>query len=106
MPKYLIEVTYTHDGLKGVKDKGGSARAAVASKLFEELGGKLESFYFAFGGTDVFVVADLPDDVSAAAAALTVSSGGGATTRTVSLLTPAEIDDAVSKYATYSPPGH
>ncbi len=100
-------MTYTHDGLKGVKAKGGSARADVASKLFEELGGKLESFYFAFGGTDVFVIADLPDDVSAAAAALTVSAGGGATTRTVSLLTPAEeIDDAVSKYATYSPPGH
>jgi len=104
VPKYLIEVTYTHDGIKGVKDKGGTARAAVAAKLFEELGGKLEAFYFAFGGTDVFVIADLPDDVSAAAAAITVSAGGGATTRTVSLLTPSEIDDAVSKYATYSPP--
>jgi uncharacterized protein with GYD domain len=105
MPKYLLEVAYTTDGIKGVKDKGGSARLAAATELIEGLGGKIESFYFAFGGTDVFVVADLPNDVTAAAAALTVGAGGGATTRTVSLLTPAQIDDAVSKNVIYRPPG-
>lgn len=105
MSKYLLEVTYTLDGIKGVMDKGGSGRLAAATELIEGLGGKIESFYFAFGGTDVFVVADLPDDVSAAAAALTVGAAGGATTRTVSLLTPAQVDAAVNKKVKFRPPG-
>lgn len=105
MPKYLLEVTYTLDGIKGVRSKGGSARSAAAKELVEGLGGKLESFYFAFGGTDVYAVADLPDNASAAAAALTVTAAGGATVRTVALLSPAEIDAATGKEAAYRPPG-
>ncbi len=105
MSKYLLEVNYTLDGIKGVKAKGGSARVAAATELIEGLGGKLESFYFAFGGTDVYAIADFPDHVSAAAAALAVSAGGGATVRTVVLITDAEIDAAVAKKATYRAPG-
>lgn len=105
MAKYLLEVTYTAEGIKGVKSEGGTAREAAASTLCESLGGKIESFYFAFGSTDVYVVVDFPDDVSAAAAALTVAAGGGATVRTVVLLTPAEVDGAAAKPATYRAPG-
>lgn len=105
MPKYLLEVNYTLDGIKGLKAEGGSARVAAATVLIEGLGGKVESFYFAFGRTDIFVVADFPDNVSAAAAALTVSAGGGATARTVALLTPTELDAAAAKETTYRAPG-
>ncbi len=105
MPKFLLEVSYTLDGIKAVKSQGGSARVAAATELIESLGGKIEGFHFAFGATDVYVVADFPDHVSAASAALTVSAGGGATTRTVLLLTAAEIDAAAAKEATYRPPG-
>jgi uncharacterized protein with GYD domain len=105
MPKYLLEVSYTLDGLRGVKSEGGSARVAAARELVESLGGKLDSFYFAFGDTDVFAVADLPDNTAAAAAAHAVNAGGGATVRTVVLLTAAEIDAAASKTPSYRPPG-
>jgi uncharacterized protein with GYD domain len=105
MPKYMLEVNYTLDGIKGVKAKGGSARVTAALELVEGVGGKIESFHFAFGGTDVYVIADFPDNVSAAAAALTVCAGGGATARTVMLLTPAEVDAAAAKQTTYRPPG-
>jgi len=105
MPKYLLEVNYTLDGIKGLKAEGGSARVAAATTLIESLGGKVESFYFAFGGADVYLVADLPDNVAAAATALAVSAGGGATSRTVVLLTPAEVDTAAKKKTTYRPPG-
>lgn len=105
MPKYLLEVNYTLDGVKGLKSKGGSARVAAAKELVEGLGGKLESFHFAFGKADVYAIADFPDNVSAAAAALAVSAGGGATARTVVLLTPEEADAAAAKQATYRPPG-
>jgi uncharacterized protein with GYD domain len=106
MPKYLLEVNYTLDGIKGVRSEGGSARVAAATELIEGLGGTMESFYFAFGENDAYVIADMPDTVSAAAAALTVCAGGGARVRTVVLLTAIEVDAAAKKQALYRPPGH
>jgi len=61
----------------GVKAQGGSARVAAATELIESVGGKLDHMYFAFGDTDVYCVADLPDNVSAVAVAQAVSAGGG-----------------------------
>ena len=104
MPKYLLEVNYTLDGVRGVVAKGGSARKAAAAAAARSVGGKLDSFYFAFGGTDVYTVADLPDNEAAAALALAVTAGGGAAVRTVVLLTPEEIDAATSKKVKYTPP--
>ena len=105
MPKYLLQVNYTLDGVKGVLAKGGSARKAAAQAAAKSVGGKVESFYFAFGSTDVFVVADLPDNSAAAALALTVTSGGGATVATTVLLTPDELDQAAASKVKYQPPG-
>ena len=105
MPKYLFQTHYTLEGVKGVIAKGGSARKAAAQAAVKSAGGKLESFYFAFGSTDVYVVADLPDNAAAAALALTVSSSGAAPTETTALLTPEEIDSAVGANVKYRPPG-
>ncbi|MGO8872394.1 MAG: GYD domain-containing protein [Acidimicrobiales bacterium] len=99
-------MNYTQPGIKGLKAEGGSARVAAATELIEGLGGKIESFNFAFGGTDAYVIADFPDNTSVAAAALTVCAGGGATVRTTVLLTPAEADAAAAKQTLYRPPGH
>ena len=74
MPKYLLQVSYTLDGVKGVVSKGGSARKAAAQAAAESIEETLESFYFAFGGDDVFTVADLPDNAAAAALALNVTA--------------------------------
>ena len=105
MPKYLIEVNYTVEGVKGLNAEGGSARVAAATALIESLGGTVESFYFAFGGADAYVVADMPDNISVAAAALAVNAGGGATARTVVLLSGADVDAATKMQPTYRPPG-
>jgi uncharacterized protein with GYD domain len=105
MPKYLLEVKYTLEGVQGVVAKGGSARKAAAQAAAKSVGGKLESFHFAFGDTDVVTIADLPDNTAAAGLALAVTAGGGAAVRTVVLLTPDEIDAATQKNVKYSPPG-
>lgn len=105
MAKYLLRVNYTLDGVKGVLAKGGSARKAAASAAAKSAGGKVESFYFAFGDTDVYCVVDLPDNAAAAAMALTVSAGGGATVDTTVLIPPEEIDQAAGKDVKYKPPG-
>jgi uncharacterized protein with GYD domain len=106
MAKYLAKVKYTAPhGTQGLLKDGGTGRVKAATTLIESLGGKVESFYFAFGDVDAFVVLDMPDSVSGAAASLTVSAGGGATVEVVELLTPAEIDAAAKKSPAYSPPG-
>ena len=104
MAKYLLEVNYTIDGIRGVIAGGGSAREKVARAAAKSVGGDVESFHFAFGETDVFVIADLPDNTAAAALALSVSAAGGATVRTVVLLTAAEVDAAAKQQVTYTPP--
>ena len=105
MPKYLFEVKYTLEGMKGLKEKGGTARVAASKAFVEELGGKIESFYFAFGGRDAFIIADMPDNVASAAAGLIVGSSGGVNSAVTVLLTPEEIDEAAKKQSAYKPPG-
>ncbi|MES3002582.1 MAG: GYD domain-containing protein [Pseudomonadota bacterium] len=106
MAKYMLRVKYTAEGAKGLMKDGGSARRSVAKNLAESVGGKIESFHFAFGDTDAFVVAELPDAASAAAIALTVSGSGGATVHTTVLMTPEEVDAASKKSPQYAAPGH
>ncbi|MGD0763054.1 MAG: GYD domain-containing protein [Roseiarcus sp.] len=105
MPKYLFEAHYTAAGAKGVAQEGGTGRRAAIAKMTEGLGGKLETFYYAFGGVDAYVIVDMPDNVSAAAVALAVNQGGGATAKTVVLITPEEMDKAGKKVVDYRPPG-
>lgn len=104
MPKYLFEARYTAEGVKGLVRDGGTARRAAIDKACVSAGGKLEAMYFAFGDVDAYVVADLPDNVSAAALALAVNQAGAATTRTVVLMTAQEVDAAGKKSVAYSPP--
>lgn len=105
MPRYMIEVSYTREGIQGIMKEGGSSRADFVGKMIADLGGSLESFYFAFGEDDVVVIADLPDSETAAAVGLTVGASGAATTKTTVLLTPAEIDTATHKSIAYRAPG-
>jgi uncharacterized protein with GYD domain len=105
MARYLVKASYTVDGAKGVQSAGGSSRRDAVAKMAEGLGGKLESFDFAFGQTDAYVVLDLPDNQSAAAASIAVNVAGGATSEVVVLLTPEEIDAAAKLSVDYQPPG-
>ena len=105
MPKFLIEASYTLDGVRGVQSAGGTSRRDAVAQTAESVGGKLESFYFAFGERDAYVICDLPDNESATAAALKVNASGGATVKTVVLLTPEEVDAAAQRSVEYRPPG-
>lgn len=105
MSKYLFIVSYSPEGLKGVLSEGGTRRRAAVEQLAESVGGSVESFYFAFGGDDAFVVCDLPDDEAAAAVGLTVGASGMASVRTITLLTPGQIDAATKRSPDYRPPG-
>jgi uncharacterized protein with GYD domain len=105
MPKYLIQANYVGEGLKGLLKEGGSSRRAAVEKLFGSVGGRIEAFYYAFGDTDLFIIADVPDNVTAAALSLTVNAAGAATAKVTVLLTAEEIDAAAKKSPMYRPPG-
>lgn len=105
MPKYMFAANYTKTGLEGVQAKGAQARVTALESVLMSLGGTLESFYFAFGAIDVYVVGDLPDDECAAALALAVTSTGAAVTQTIKLLSPEQVDAALAKTVDYQPPG-
>ena len=105
MPKFLIEASYTTDGARGVQSGGGTSRSDAVAKVAESVGGSLESFHFAFGDSDAYVIVDLPDNEAAAAVALTVNASGAVTTKTVVLLTPDEVDAAAKRSVEYRAPG-
>jgi uncharacterized protein with GYD domain len=105
VPKFLVKAAYTPEGVKGIRNAGGSSRRDAVGQALDGLGGTLESLYFAFGDTDVYAIADLPDNEAAAALALTINATGAVTTTTVLLLTPEQVDEAAKRSVTYRAPG-
>ena len=105
MPKYLFQVNYVGEGVKGLLKEGGSSRHAATEKMVQSMGGKIEAYYFCFGEHDCYVIADFPDNATAAAVALTVSASGAVVAKTTVLMTPEELDIAVKKSPSYRAPG-
>ena len=105
MARYLWQVSYTAEGVKGVLSEGGTSRRSMIQKLVEGLGGRVDMFDFAFGADDVYVIAELPDNVTAAAIGLTVAAAGAASIKTVVLISPEEVDEASKKSVDYRAPG-
>jgi uncharacterized protein with GYD domain len=106
MPKYLLKVRYNSDGINGVLRDGGSARRAAADDLAKSVGGAVESFHFAFGDEDAYVICDLPNNKAAATLAMTVSASGRIAISTVPLITVDEVDAiAAGTKPAYTPPG-
>jgi uncharacterized protein with GYD domain len=105
VPKYLIEVSYAAEGVKGLLKDGGSKRRRVAEQALKSAGATMEAFYFAFGDRDAYVIVDAPDHIAVSAAALAINASGAVHSKTVVLLTPEEIDQAAKKRVTYKAPG-
>lgn len=101
MPKYMLKLTYTLDGLKGVRAKGGSSRREATEGAVKSVGGTVENFYFALGETDAYAIVHLPDVTVAAALALAIAAGGEAMVRTVQLVSPEDVDAASGREVGY-----
>jgi uncharacterized protein with GYD domain len=106
MPKYLLAASYTSEGAKGLLKDGGTKRRQAAEQAIKSAGGTLEAFYYAFGAEDAYVIVDAPDHATVAAASVTINASGAVTSKTIVLLTPEEIDQAVKKSVSYRAPGH
>ena len=105
MAKYLAKARYNAEGARALMKEGGSARVAAVTKATKAIGGKVESFYFAYGGDDAFVVVDVPDATSALALSLAVNASGTVTLELVPLLTAKEMDAAAQVVVMFRAPG-
>jgi uncharacterized protein with GYD domain len=97
MARYLIEAAYSRQGISDLI-KTPQDRAEAVRPAIERMGGKMESFYFAFGDYDAVVIAELPDNVAAAALAMAVGSSPGVSRyKTTVLITMSEAMEAMGK---------
>lgn len=105
MPKFLAKARYNADGARALIKEGGSSRMAAVTKAAKTIGGRIESFYFAYGGADAFVIVDVPSDAAALALSLAVNASGSVTLEMVPLITPKQLDDAAKITVKYRAPG-
>ena len=105
MAKFLVQVSYSPDGAKGLRKDGGSKRVAVVTKAAASVGAKVEAFYFSFGDYDAVLIVDAPDSASIAALSLAVTASGAGHLATTPLLTADEMDHASGKKTAYKAPG-
>lgn len=109
MPKYVSFFSYTGEAWSAMVARPGN-RAVAARQLLQEIGGRMESFYWMFGEWDGLVVFDVPDAATAAAFSGRVTSSGLiAKIKTQQLLTMDEARECLEKAgaagAAYEPPG-
>jgi len=63
--------------------------------------------YFAFGDADLYIICDVPDNISAAALSVVANQSGFVTSKIIVLMTADEMDQAFKKAMTieFLPPG-
>lgn len=105
MPKYLVQATYTAEGLKNLQKDRAEGRTAAIKAAIQSVGGRLESIYWSLGEYDAVIIAEVPDIVSGAAISLAASASGMVRTKSTQLLTADEVDHALAKAVKYRPPG-
>jgi GYD domain len=102
MAKYLFRVIITKVTSAGSPADYGAGWETSLSDAVANAQGTVESIYFAFGDTDIYMVADLPDEGAVAELSLAIAQGGDATVRTVVLFAPSRVRGPIW---TWRPPG-
>jgi uncharacterized protein with GYD domain len=97
MPLFLTQVSYTEQAWQSLVANPQN-RFVALKPVFENLGGRIINAWFAFGDSDVVLISELPDTVSAAAIAMAAAAGGACkSVKTTPLLDVAEGLEALRK---------
>jgi len=97
MAHYLIRWQYSDASAKALVGKPHD-RTGAAKALVEGFGGKLHSFYLAFGDYDGVAICEFPDNTAVAACSMAAASTGGYTRfETTGLLTAQEAEAAMKR---------
>lgn len=110
MPHFMMtRVRYSTASLKAMIDKP-TDRAEEVRKFIENFGGRLHSFFFAYGEFDAVVITEFDDEEKGAAFLLTVGSSGAVSALETTVLIPSDkamraLKAANENRSGYRPPG-
>jgi uncharacterized protein with GYD domain len=100
MPHYCHQISYTKEAWARLV-ANPQDRLDVVRRPIENLGGRLETAYFAFGPFDVIAITEMPDNISAAAIAMAFAAGGAvANMQTTALMNVTETVEAMHRAKT------
>lgn len=95
MPFYLFQWRYKDPAIQAMVDVAQD-RPTEVRKVVGAFGGRLHSFFFAFGEYDGVGIVEFPDNESCAACSLVLSgAGGNARLKTTVLLTADEAEESM-----------
>lgn len=107
MAYYLLQAAYTAEAWANMT-RNPQDREQAIRPVVERLGGRIQGFWWSFGEYDAILIAQMPDNVSAAAFSIAASASGALkATKTTPLISIEEGVQAMRKAAEagYSPPG-
>ncbi len=89
MPKYVVLMNLTEQGVKDIRNAPERLESAI--KLLEKMGGKLTGFYLTMGEYDYVGIGEAPSDDVQSAFMLALSSAGNVRTTTLKAFSREEI---------------
>ncbi|MGC8494959.1 MAG: BTAD domain-containing putative transcriptional regulator [Syntrophobacteraceae bacterium] len=90
--EYLYYGKFIREEAIGLVGKRVPGRAETVKKLFESVGGTVESYYLGAGEYDYVIIANVPGNANAASASLKMCACGFGRNNMCALLAPEEID--------------
>jgi uncharacterized protein with GYD domain len=97
MARYVVLVSYTQEGISGVK--GALDRLEANRKAFEAMNVKLIDFYWVMGPHDMVAVLEGPNDETAMLASIAYAMKGTGRALTMRAFSPEEMRPILAKLA-------
>jgi len=95
VPKYVILLNWTDQGIANVKDTVN--RYQAAKQLVESKGGSFEAIYWTLGPYDLVAISDVPDEETGTAINLALASTGNIRMSTMRAFTEDEMTGIIAK---------
>jgi uncharacterized protein with GYD domain len=95
MPRYVVLVNWTDQGIRDVKET--LQRAEQAHGLGQQLGGDMHTLYWTQGRYDLVVVMEAPDDETVAAICLRLGASGSVRTEVLRAFDAEEMGRILAK---------
>ena len=95
MPRYIVLINFTEQGIKKIKDL--PRRIQSAHEAVEKLGGKFVEWNLTMGQYDAVAIAEGPDEAAVAALILNAGKKGNIRTTTLKAFTEAEAAKIIGK---------
>jgi uncharacterized protein with GYD domain len=95
MPTFIMQLSFTEQGVRAVKD--APKRAEAARALAKKLGVDIKQTYMTSGDSDFMVIVETPNGDNVAKFALATAALGNVRTRTVRAWSEAEYAKLISE---------